>query len=1059
MIKFKKACYLKFLAIIAICMLLPLEEVCPFQGSSGNLRLPVGDSIGRIDDADKLALCKKAIDSKFPTEPLHSRALKLVERIDEALSKQVDIDDTPIMRFTLPSLIEKSRHIKELEDTCAQILVLAIQMAEKEMDMRLTFEKAVPRVTSIANDIEELIGIMVLARHLVEQDINPEKFLGEDIPAEIVKLKEEENLNRGQVFQDLYDFEISSKKPEGKVLTLKDIADNPSQSAYLNTKGVSLDGTRSAKVPKNQKILVFEIGKDTAIAYQGNNIAELRKNNKVKICTLSASKDIEKQVIRGLNKITFKPDMVMFPNPVILPNGNFLDNDFLKINKAVKEWAEGNKENVLGLGYETIESITRHNLFIYYDYNELDEKVKADNKQKSQMTRVPYQAAALHSNEANAIAGRQISEEIRKMPKNPYAEAFTVLKVGKDGEVIPVDKENPNKIYTSLEDALNTDGKVNFFIDGPHTDDLHIAVAILAKRIQEKGGNIIHSIFMTGHRAFIQGIDDRLFRIRRDFDDEHIKMLEEALTDGLYLPKGWRDVLEIILNKLGDNQHLSKDEEALAKKMLKIKIREQEALKSDEVLGIKDTRFYRFPAYDHIDTAKNERILGSDPEYNEFYETYQALEEMYKSNPNIVVAIPSILDKHPDHRFTHKTRLSAVKEFAKNKGIEIPIILYVAPWFGPDNMYTYLSKEEQTAKFKKAEAVKASLKEAIANRENALGVTAGELVQFEFGADPHNVYDEFGMSSEGIKVFWLSKQDDTNIVYSAGESPDSKALIKYLLKKQPQIDPSVLPIKKVDNIPERIASVVSAQIELGVLMPMVHWDVIKVGEGGDPTRIVQATGAEESVEELSAEKLGEVIDYLNQQGLSCNFDVHLMVEDPTEAYIKGYIQKGASMVTLHWEAFTDKSELADRIRFIKGLGCLAGLAFNPGVNIDDVLEFIKEGNNPLYEVIDLFLQMSVDPGAGSQGFKPEVLPKIRKLKEALKEVGSSAIIQVDGEVKPTKEIMEPLIESGVNLLVAGSAILSISPETLDNIKAKFKRFDEYIPQSMKFNPNSVSVCL
>lgn len=1042
---FKKAYNLKLFITIAVCVLLPLGEVYSFQAPAENLRLPVGDSIVRIDDADKLVLCREAIKAKFETPDLQTSALEVIKSVNRELELE-NINSRLIRNVTLPDVIEKAEDIKELMDICIQIYVLAIQMSEKEMDMDVVFGKAVPRVTSIADNIEELIGIMVLARHLVGNNINPEKYLREDIPVEIVRLKEEKGLNRAQVFKDLYDLEISSKKQEGKVLSLNGLADNPSQPAYLNTKGISLAGTRSIELPKKQNILVFEIGKDTSLVYQGNNITKLKENNNVKICTLDVTKGIKGQVIKELNKRAFKPDIVMLPNPVILPDGEFIDNEMLAVNNAVKEWADENKENLLGLGYETIESLNRHNLFIYYNDDELETKDEANNKQASQMTRVPYYVAASQSNKTNAIAGRNISEG---MPEEPYAEAFTVLKVDKNGEVTAVD---------NLKEVLNIDGKINFFADGPHTDDLHIALSVLAKRIQKAGGNIIHSVYMTGHRAFIQGIDDRLFRIRRDFDDEHIKMLRDALTDGLYLPKEWRSGIQAILDKLENNRHLNKDEELLAKKMMKIKIREQETLKSDEVLGIKDTRFYRFPAYDHIG-EQGERLLGSDPEYDEFYEVYQALEEMYRVNPNIVAAIPSILDKHPDHRFTHKTRLSAVKEFAKNKGIEIPVILYVAPWFGPDNMYTYLSEEEQSAKFEKAKDAGASLKDAVMSRENALGITAGELVQFEFGADPHSVYEKFGMTSEGLKVFWIRKQSDTNIVHSAGEPKDSKDLLKYLLKKQPQIDPSVLPIKKVDNIPERIAEVVQAQRDLGILMPVVHWDVIKIVEDESKARIVKAKGAEGSEKELSADKLGEVIEYLGRQGLPCYFDVHLMVEDLSREYIREYIKKGANMVTLHWEAFENTNELADRIRYIESLGCSAGLAFNPDVNIDDVISFIKEGSVPLHKVIDLFLQMSVEPGKGGQEFHEEVLPKIRKLKEALKEAGSSAIIQVDGGVKPKDEIMKPLIYAGVNLLVAGSAVLSASPEPIDEIKVKLRKFDKYIPPSVKFHRNSVSVSL
>jgi len=70
--------------------------------------------------------------------------------------------------------------------------------------------------------------------------------------------------------------------------------------------------------------------------------------------------------------------------------------------------------------------------------------------------------------------------------------------------------------------------------------------------------------------------------------------------------------------------------------------------------------------------------------------------------------------------------------------------------------------------------------------------------------------------------------------------------------------------------------------------------------------------------------------------------------------------------------------------------------------------------------IDMVLLMSVNPGFGGQAFIPEVLPKIRKVKEMAEQKGVNLEIEIDGGVNP--ETAKQCMEAGANVLVAGSAI-------------------------------------
>ena len=99
------------------------------------------------------------------------------------------------------------------------------------------------------------------------------------------------------------------------------------------------------------------------------------------------------------------------------------------------------------------------------------------------------------------------------------------------------------------------------------------------------------------------------------------------------------------------------------------------------------------------------------------------------------------------------------------------------------------------------------------------------------------------------------------------------------------------------------------------------------------------------------------------------FDVHLMIS-PVHKYIDAYSDAGADIITIHPEATDD---LSSSISKIKELNKKVGVSLNPETKV----EVIKKHLNK----IDLVLIMSVNPGFGGQKFMPEVLNKIKSLKE------------------------------------------------------------------------------
>jgi len=66
--------------------------------------------------------------------------------------------------------------------------------------------------------------------------------------------------------------------------------------------------------------------------------------------------------------------------------------------------------------------------------------------------------------------------------------------------------------------------------------------------------------------------------------------------------------------------------------------------------------------------------------------------------------------------------------------------------------------------------------------------------------------------------------------------------------------------------------------------------------------------------------------------------------------------------------------------------------------------------------------MSVNPGFGGQEFIPQVLDKIKVLREIIRERGLSTLIEVDGGINShnAKEV----VDAGADILVMGSAFFN-----------------------------------
>ncbi len=131
-------------------------------------------------------------------------------------------------------------------------------------------------------------------------------------------------------------------------------------------------------------------------------------------------------------------------------------------------------------------------------------------------------------------------------------------------------------------------------------------------------------------------------------------------------------------------------------------------------------------------------------------------------------------------------------------------------------------------------------------------------------------------------------------------------------------------------------------------------------------------------------------------------DVHLMIEKP-ERFLKQFADSGANMITVHLEACP---HIHRTIQEIKDLGCLAGIAINPGTPVSLLKDVIND--------IDLVLIMSVNPGFGGQKFIADAVNKVREAKSMIQLTGRSIYLEVDGGVSLSNA--ESLIEAGAMYL-------------------------------------------
>ena len=151
-------------------------------------------------------------------------------------------------------------------------------------------------------------------------------------------------------------------------------------------------------------------------------------------------------------------------------------------------------------------------------------------------------------------------------------------------------------------------------------------------------------------------------------------------------------------------------------------------------------------------------------------------------------------------------------------------------------------------------------------------------------------------------------------------------------------------------------------------------------------------------------------------------DIHLMVEN-NKFFVDLFKDMKPEFISFHIESESHPHRL---IQYIRSLGIKPAITLNPHTD-PKVLEYLVED-------LDMVLLMSVNPGFGGQKFIPNVIERVKVLKEIIDRKNPNCIIEVDGGVNDKN--INQLAEAGVDMVVAGSYVFGASSysEAIESLK-------------------------
>jgi ribulose-phosphate 3-epimerase len=165
--------------------------------------------------------------------------------------------------------------------------------------------------------------------------------------------------------------------------------------------------------------------------------------------------------------------------------------------------------------------------------------------------------------------------------------------------------------------------------------------------------------------------------------------------------------------------------------------------------------------------------------------------------------------------------------------------------------------------------------------------------------------------------------------------------------------------------------------------------------------------------------------------LTClTLEVHLMVTPP-EDFVEPFARAGADTLIVHEEATPHLHRVIQRIH---SLGKKAGVALNPSTPAILLSEVLSS--------LQIVLVMTVNPGFGGQEFIPEMLSKVRQVRNEIERRGLTCEVEVDGGINA--ETAPKAVEAGADVLVAGSSVYGRK----EGVSAAIQKLHDAISRSL-----------
>ena len=144
--------------------------------------------------------------------------------------------------------------------------------------------------------------------------------------------------------------------------------------------------------------------------------------------------------------------------------------------------------------------------------------------------------------------------------------------------------------------------------------------------------------------------------------------------------------------------------------------------------------------------------------------------------------------------------------------------------------------------------------------------------------------------------------------------------------------------------------------------------------------------------------------------LQVNLEIHLMVNNPEEV-IEDWFKAGVKRIIIHLET-VNQEQLQNCIKTANEFNGEIGLAIKPDTTIEQLLPYLKD--------ISLVQILGVSPGWAGQEFQPQVIEKIKLLRDQAPNVK----IEADGGMNlETAKLVE---KAGADIVVSASYIFNNS---------------------------------